>query len=114
MKIRHVFAVLAVSFGLGARDANAEWCTKNFPYHFVTSDGQLGLYQGQGGGWWYACSISTTLNGVTPESCKAALASYLLAKVQGKPITLSYPGTCAALDGADSNSVGFYWFGVYW
>lgn len=33
----------------------AENWTKDFPYHLITADGVLGLYQGVGGGWWYPC-----------------------------------------------------------
>lgn len=93
---------------------NAEQCTKDFPYHFITSDGTFGLYQGAGGAWWYPCSVSSQKNGVTIEACKSALATYLSAKAQGEPITLSYTGTCADLNSTNSNNVGFIWFGVYW
>ena len=94
--------------------ASAEMCTKDFPYHFITADGTLGLYQGVGGGWWLPCSVSSTKNGVSVEACKSALSTYLSAKAQGKPITLSFTGTCAALNSATSTDIGFQWFGVYW
>jgi len=99
---------------LAAVNVNAEHCTKNFPYHFIKADGTLGLYQGTGGGWWYPCSVSTLKNGVTPEACKSALATYMAAKAQGKSITLRYSGTCAALNSSVSTQLGFSWFGVYW
>lgn len=112
MRILIFLATIAITSS--AVTANAEQCTKEFPYHFVTATGTFGLYHGVGGAWWYPCSISTTINGVTPESCKAALATYLVAKAQGKPITLSYSGTCAQLNSDVSNFEGFGWFGVYW
>ena len=93
----------------------AEQCTKDFPYRFVQNDGTLGLYFGCGGQWWYPCSVSATRNGVTAESCKAALATYLTAKAQAEPITVRYPGKCEALDSCESSVYdGFEWFGVYW
>lgn len=104
-------AVVAVSSSM---NAIADACTKNFPFHFVANDGTLNLYHGVGGAWWSPCSLSTTKNGVTPEACKAALSSYLLAKVQKLPVTLTYPNTCALLDSETSNTDGFIWFGVYW
>jgi len=95
-------------------NANAEVCTKHFSNHLIAADGSFGLYQGVGGAWWEPCSVSTAKNGVTPEACKSALATYLSAKTQGKPITLSYPGTCAQLNSTSSTPIGFSWFGVYW
>jgi hypothetical protein len=107
-------AIFALALFVGA-PAMAEQCTKDFPNHMMNSDGRFGLYLGNGGAWWYPCSVSTVVNGVTVDACKAALTSYLAAKAQGKPITLSYPGTCAAINGMSTiNSDGFYWFAVYW
>lgn len=112
--MKKVLVSTFLCFVFGTIDARAEQCTKEFPYHFVQGDGRLGFYHGVGGAWWYPCSISSTINGVTPEACKAALATYLAAKAQKQPITLRYPGTCALLNSDVSNTDGFDWFGVYW
>ena len=107
-------SILLLAFAAASATTYADQCTKDFPSYFVRNDGVLGLSLGQGGAWWYPCSMSTTTNGVSPESCRAALASYLNAKVQGHAITLSYPGTCTALEGTANLTDGFYWLGVYW
>jgi hypothetical protein len=112
--MRPLLSIIALATCLFGITANAEQCTKDFPNHFITSEGRLGFYQGVGGAWWYPCSVSSTINGVTPESCKSALATYLTAKALGKSITLSYPGTCAALSSDTSTDAGFTWFGIYW
>ena len=104
-----VLAVLAM-----AGEAVAEQCTKDFKNHMVWADGKFGLYLGSGSAWWYPCNVDTSINGVTAESCRAAVGTYLTAKAQGKPITLSYSGTCADLNGSATINSGFTWFGVYW
>ena len=111
MKLRIVFvlAVLVMS-----AEALAEQCTKDFPNHMIWADGNFGLYLGTGGAWWYPCNVTTSINGVTTEACKAALSTYLTAKAQNKQITVSYSGTCTALNGSTSIQSGFTWFGVYW
>ncbi|MDC5850547.1 hypothetical protein OPW32_15185 [Vibrio europaeus] len=111
--MRLLIFIAIVLFSLNAQ-ASPSVCKKNFPYHFVTADGTLGLYQGTGGAWWYPCSISQEKNGVTTESCKAALSSYLSAKAQGKPITFSFMGSCDEINSSKSTTKGFLWFGVYW
>ncbi|GLT19420.1 hypothetical protein GCM10007938_32020 [Vibrio zhanjiangensis] len=109
-----VFALAMLTIFSFSVQAQSSTCSKNFPYHFVTKDGTLGLYQGSGGAWWYACNISEKKYGVTPESCRAALSSYLTAKAQAKPVTFSVEGTCAPFNSTNSTFQGFNWFGVYW
>jgi len=112
--MKKVLLLAALTAVFISMNADAEQCTKDFPNHFVTNDGTLGFYHGIGGAWWYPCSLSATINSVTPEACRAALATYLTAKAQKQPITLSYPGTCALLNSDISHTDGFAWFGVYW
>ncbi len=111
MQFPRSIALLALVAASAA--THAEQCTKDFQNYFVRNDGVLGVYQNSGA-WWYPCSMSTTINGVTPEACRAALATYLNAKTQGHAIALSYSGTCAALDSSSNINEGFFWFGVYW
>lgn len=112
--MRLLVLLVTTTFASLPNFAFAEACQKDFPNHIIMKDGGVAFYKGVGGGWWYPCSLSATINEVSPEACKAALATYLSAKAQGKLITLSYPGTCAALNADSSSTEGFQWFGVYW
>jgi len=99
--------------GLLSLSSQAEHCAQDFPNHFIMADGTLGLYP-DGGAWWYPCSVSDTKNGVSPEACKSAFASYLSAKAQNKPVHFSFNGSCSEIGSGTSVNKGFSWFGVYW
>jgi hypothetical protein len=116
MRLRQLL-FLVITVGLISTQSFAAQCTKDFPYYFVTgATGVLGLYIGTSGYWWYPCSVSQQINGVTTETCKTALASVLVAKINKKPLTFSWSGACEELDPATATGTisdkGFNWLGI--
>ena len=61
--------------------------------------------------WVYLCSVSSTTNGVAPDTCKTIYATLLTAETQGRQVILWFnddPNTCAS-HAAWSWLTGWYW-----
>ena len=95
--------------------ANASQCTVNFRHYFVTNTGTLAFYLNRSGHWWYLCSLEAEINGVSIQSCKSAMTSFLTSKAMNKPLTFTWPGTCDELTSPTQSIAGrgFTWLGVY-
>jgi hypothetical protein len=92
--MKHVVIVtLLVGTLILAAPASAAtyYCTGTVNQLSVTSTGAVALVGAGGINSGYVCRLgSTSSNGYTPDACKAAYATLLVARATGQPVTLAF------------------------
>lgn len=102
---------LAAGLLLGSRLAGAYQCVGLVGGTQIAPTGVVSAEYIAGMNWVYLCSVTTTTNGITPDTCKTIYATLLTAETQSRPVMLWFnddPNTCASHP-AWAWLTGWYW-----
>ena len=67
-----------------------QWCSGTITGTYIWKDGSLYINGSWRGTWTRICNLQTTLDGVTPEVCKAWMSYVVTGKTTNTPMTVYY------------------------